>query len=84
MAKIDFIVCPADDPGDYEIARRKISQREYMSDGDYADMICDELKYWISRCEAAETYIHFSPCDPDITDDQCEAYAKWNESKIAQ
>jgi hypothetical protein len=34
-------------------------------------------KYWKQRCLAAEDFIEKSPCDPDITDAQTEAYEKW-------
>lgn len=37
--------------------------------------------YWKTRCELAEKYIEESPCDPDIYNDQQEAYKKWMEFK---
>jgi len=36
-----------------------------------------ELFYWKTRCEHAEEFIKLSPCDPDITTAQKEAYGKW-------
>lgn len=35
--------------------------------------------YWEKRCLAAEKYIDKSPCDPDITDEQIDAYNEWKE-----
>lgn len=35
--------------------------------------------YWKHRCEAAELFIKKSPCDPDITKEQIEAYAHWKK-----
>jgi hypothetical protein len=41
-----------------------------------------ELKdYWYNRCYQAEFFIDKSPCDPDITQEQIEAYRLWEESK---
>jgi len=39
------------------------------------------LEYWIKRCECAELYISESPCDPDHTERQLNAYRNWQESK---
>jgi len=39
----------------------------------------DELVYWRQRCIAAEVFIKESPCDPDITKSQINAYTKWQE-----
>lgn len=36
-----------------------------------------EEAYWRERCLAAELFIKESPCDPDITKEQIEAYSKW-------
>ena len=33
-----------------------------------------EALYWKTRCEYAERYIEESPCDPDITLEQVEAF----------
>lgn len=35
--------------------------------------------YWKHRCEAAESFISESPCDPDITEKQIKAYAYWKK-----
>jgi hypothetical protein len=37
--------------------------------------------YWKRRCEAAEKFIEKSPCDPDTTSAQLEAYKKWQALK---
>ena len=37
--------------------------------------------YWKRRCELAEKFIKSSPCDPDIKEDQLEAYNKWQKQK---
>lgn len=39
------------------------------------------IEYWRKRCLAAEEYIKESPCDPDITNEQAEAYFKWQDIK---
>lgn len=36
-----------------------------------------ERDYWKQRCEAAESFIEFSPGDPDITGLQINAHKKW-------
>lgn len=36
-----------------------------------------ELEYWKRRCQAAEKCIENSPCDPDITPSQIEAFKEW-------
>jgi len=36
-----------------------------------------ELEYWKQRCLMAERFIDESPCDPDITPEQINAYANW-------
>lgn len=36
--------------------------------------------YWKRRCKAAEKFIKESPCDPDITSKQIEAYNEWLNS----
>ncbi len=41
--------------------------------------LCNRLEYLSKRCQAAENYIDASPCDPDITDAQIEAYRDWKE-----
>jgi hypothetical protein len=42
-----------------------------------ADLWESAARILVERCEAAENYISLSPCDPDITVEQSEAYAKW-------
>jgi len=37
------------------------------------------LEYWKKRAELAEKYISESPCDPDITTEQLNAYLQWQE-----
>lgn len=37
------------------------------------------IEYWRERCLAAEVFIKESPCDPDITATQIEAYNKWQD-----
>lgn len=37
----------------------------------------EEVIYWKTRCELAEAFIKASPCDPDITSKQIEAYQKY-------
>ena len=39
-----------------------------------------DLAYWKERCLLAEDYISKSPCDPDITPEQLEAYNEWRLS----
>lgn len=41
----------------------------------------NSLKYWHKRCELAEDFINKSPDDPDVTNDQFEAYLKWRKFK---
>ena len=41
-----------------------------------------DLDYWKERCLLAEAYISESPCDPDITAEQLEAYNKWKASHV--
>lgn len=41
----------------------------------------DLLDYWMKRCIAAELFIAKSPCDPDITKEQIEAYKIWQAFK---
>lgn len=41
----------------------------------------EDLDYWKKRCELAEDFIEEHPCDPDITDEQTEAYNNWCEFK---
>jgi len=41
----------------------------------------EDLDYWKRRCELAENFIEEHPCDPDITNEQTEAYNKWCEFK---
>ena len=43
--------------------------------------IKERLEYWKKRCEAAESYIAESPCDPDIYPEQLVAYWKWLAAK---
>jgi hypothetical protein len=48
--------------------------------GDRAGMIrraLDGVAYWRTRCELAEAFIEESPCDPDVTKAQAEAYQEW-------
>jgi len=44
--------------------------------------IMDRLKYWRTRCAAAEHAISESPCDPDTTKDYQDAIEEWEKSKI--
>lgn len=37
----------------------------------------DSFEYWKERCELAEEYIKYSPCDPDINDKQLNAWKKY-------
>lgn len=43
--------------------------------------IIETKEYWKKRCELAEEYIEKSPCDPDITAQQYEAFIAWEEFK---
>lgn len=43
--------------------------------------LLDLMKYWKKRCELAEVFIYESPCDPDITNEQIEAYNNWKNFK---
>ena len=36
--------------------------------------LSSELEYWKQRCELAEKFIEESPCDPDITTEQADAW----------
>lgn len=38
-----------------------------------------KLEYWKKRCGLAERYLEESPCDPDITKKQMEAYLKYKQ-----
>jgi hypothetical protein len=48
---------------------------------EYLDESTPEEGYWKKRCEAAEKFIEKSPCDPDTTSAQLEAYKKWQALK---
>jgi len=39
------------------------------------------VNYFVKRCALAEDYISKTPCDPDISSLQLEAYHKWQECK---
>ena len=41
----------------------------------------DAEHYWRERCELAEKYIEESPCDPDIYQDQHQAFIQWTDFK---
>lgn len=43
----------------------------------------EQETYWKNRCQLAEAYIDESPCDPDITAAQGNAYRAWNKVKDA-
>lgn len=48
------------------------------------DIVKDQMPqcdYWEKRCALAENYISLSPCDPDIYEEQFEAYKEWNKFK---
>ena len=45
----------------------------------FTDLL-NEKNYWKNRCLLAEVYIKESPCDPDITTKQLDAYIEWNEA----
>lgn len=38
-----------------------------------------EADYWSTRCELAETCNEESPCDPDVTPSQIEAWKRYHE-----
>jgi hypothetical protein len=40
-----------------------------------------DYEYWKNRCQAAERFIEESPCGPDVTVSQMEAYQQWNRAK---
>ena len=48
---------------------------------EYGAKAVEEKEYWKKRCELAEQYIKYSPCDPDITKEQYKAYWKWHDFK---
>jgi uncharacterized protein YqcC (DUF446 family) len=41
------------------------------------DGILKRLQYWRTRSELAEAFIRETPCDPDTTPEQANAWTAW-------
>jgi hypothetical protein len=50
-----------------------------MSYNNFEDLdgLAGRIKYWKTRCELAEAYIKETPCDPDTTPEQANAWTAW-------
>jgi hypothetical protein len=46
-------------------------------DFDNIDALIKIQNYWMQRCELAEAYIKETPCDPDTTPEQANAWTAW-------
>lgn len=46
---------------------------------EFVNSLPSEEDYWKQRCLLAEKFIEESPCDPDITHAQMDAYKAYNE-----